>query len=73
MTTELTTAIFPEISAPAAGALAKVTLLTDKVAAKATAQGLARGEALATRCEQHLAGARKRVEDAISHADDASE
>lgn len=33
-----------------------------------------RGEALATRCEQHLAGARKRVEDAIaSHADDTGE
>ncbi|MFF0545511.1 exodeoxyribonuclease VII small subunit [Nocardia thailandica] len=28
-----------------------------------------RGEALATRCEQHLAGARKRVEDAIAHSD----
>ncbi|MGW5456987.1 exodeoxyribonuclease VII small subunit [Nocardia sp. NPDC003979] len=28
-----------------------------------------RGEALATRCEQHLAGARKRVEDALSRAD----
>ncbi|MFE3255101.1 exodeoxyribonuclease VII small subunit [Nocardia sp. NPDC059091] len=26
-----------------------------------------RGEALATRCEQHLAGARKRVEDALAH------
>ena len=25
-----------------------------------------RGEALATRCEDHLAGARKRVEDALS-------
>lgn len=25
-----------------------------------------RGEALATRCEEHLAGARKRVEDALS-------
>lgn len=28
-----------------------------------------RGEALANRCEEHLAGARKRVEDALSHAD----
>nr|WP_220139042.1 exodeoxyribonuclease VII small subunit [Nocardia sp. GTS18] len=28
-----------------------------------------RGEALANRCEQHLAGARKRVEDALSRAD----
>ncbi|MFF2084621.1 exodeoxyribonuclease VII small subunit [Nocardia sp. NPDC058176] len=28
-----------------------------------------RGEALAARCEQHLAGARKRVEDALSRAD----
>ncbi|MFE3543636.1 exodeoxyribonuclease VII small subunit [Nocardia sp. NPDC059177] len=28
-----------------------------------------RGEALATRCEQHLAGARTRVEDALSRAD----
>lgn len=28
-----------------------------------------RGEALATRCEEHLAGARKRVEDAIARAD----
>ncbi|MEV6100714.1 exodeoxyribonuclease VII small subunit [Nocardia sp. NPDC051981] len=26
-----------------------------------------RGEALATRCEQHLAGARQRVEDALAH------
>ena len=26
-----------------------------------------RGEALASRCEQHLAGARKRVEDALAH------
>lgn len=26
-----------------------------------------RGEALAARCEEHLAGARKRVEDALSH------
>ncbi|WP_420880946.1 exodeoxyribonuclease VII small subunit [Rhodococcus sp. (in: high G+C Gram-positive bacteria)] len=30
-----------------------------------------RGEALAKRCEEHLAGARKRVEDALAHADDA--
>lgn len=29
-----------------------------------------RGEALATRCEQHLAGARQRVENALAHADD---
>ncbi|MBM4509650.1 exodeoxyribonuclease VII small subunit [Rhodococcus hoagii] len=28
-----------------------------------------RGEALAKRCEEHLAGARKRVEDALAHAD----
>lgn len=28
-----------------------------------------RGEALATRCEEHLAGARRRIEEAISHAD----
>ncbi|MFD3702806.1 exodeoxyribonuclease VII small subunit [Nocardia sp. NPDC058658] len=28
-----------------------------------------RGEALANRCEQHLAGARRRVEDALSRAD----
>ncbi|MEV0331859.1 MULTISPECIES: exodeoxyribonuclease VII small subunit [Nocardia] len=28
-----------------------------------------RGEALATRCEQHLAGARQRVEAALSHAE----
>ncbi|MFC6014012.1 exodeoxyribonuclease VII small subunit [Nocardia lasii] len=28
-----------------------------------------RGEALATRCEQHLAGARRRVKDALSRAD----
>jgi exodeoxyribonuclease VII small subunit len=28
-----------------------------------------RGEALATRCEQHLAGARQRVEDALSRTD----
>ena len=34
-------------SAPAAGALAKVTLLSDKAAAKAVAQGLARGSAIA--------------------------
>lgn len=26
-----------------------------------------RGEALANRCDEHLAGARKRVEDALSH------
>ncbi|MBL1076035.1 exodeoxyribonuclease VII small subunit [Nocardia sp. 2] len=26
-----------------------------------------RGEALANRCEEHLAGARKRVEDALAH------
>lgn len=26
-----------------------------------------RGEALATRCEEHLAGAKKRVENALSH------
>ena len=32
-----------------------------------------RGEALAKRCEEHLAGARKRVEDALAHADDADE
>ncbi|WP_336085716.1 exodeoxyribonuclease VII small subunit [Nocardia sp. SSK8] len=33
-----------------------------------------RGEALAARCEQHLAGARRRVEDALSRADlDTSE
>lgn len=31
-----------------------------------------RGEELATRCEQHLAGARKRVEDALA-AKDAEE
>ncbi|WP_024800046.1 exodeoxyribonuclease VII small subunit [Nocardia sp. BMG51109] len=30
-----------------------------------------RGEALATRCEEHLAGARKRVEDALSRRDEA--
>ncbi|MFD6857328.1 exodeoxyribonuclease VII small subunit [Rhodococcus sp. NPDC060090] len=29
-----------------------------------------RGEALATRCEEHLAGARQRVENALAHADD---
>ncbi|MFI6429758.1 exodeoxyribonuclease VII small subunit [Rhodococcus oryzae] len=29
-----------------------------------------RGEALAKRCEEHLAGARARVEKALSHADD---
>lgn len=29
-----------------------------------------RGEALAKRCEQHLAGARQRVETALAHADD---
>ncbi|MEN0137441.1 MAG: exodeoxyribonuclease VII small subunit [Rhodococcus sp. (in: high G+C Gram-positive bacteria)] len=29
-----------------------------------------RGEALATRCEEHLAGARKRVETALAHAED---
>lgn len=34
-------------SAPAPGALAKVTLLADKATAKAAAQGLARGEAIA--------------------------
>ncbi len=34
-------------SAPAAGALAKVTLLSDKASAKAVAQGLARGQAIA--------------------------
>ncbi|MBF6210785.1 exodeoxyribonuclease VII small subunit [Nocardia puris] len=28
-----------------------------------------RGEALANRCEEHLAGARKRVEDALSHGE----
>jgi exodeoxyribonuclease VII small subunit len=32
-----------------------------------------RGEALATRCEEHLAGARQRVENALAHADDADE
>ena len=32
-----------------------------------------RGEELARRCEEHLAGARKRIEDALAagHADDA--
>lgn len=34
-------------SAPAAGALAKVTMLSDKASAKAVAQGLARGQAIA--------------------------
>ncbi|MBB5912573.1 exodeoxyribonuclease VII small subunit [Nocardia transvalensis] len=29
-----------------------------------------RGEALATRCEEHLAGARKRVEDALSRREE---
>ncbi|MEV0945599.1 exodeoxyribonuclease VII small subunit [Rhodococcus sp. NPDC049939] len=29
-----------------------------------------RGEALAKRCEDHLAGARKRVETALAHAED---
>lgn len=29
-----------------------------------------RGEALATRCEEHLAGARRRIEEALSHADE---
>lgn len=29
-----------------------------------------RGEALAKRCEEHLAGARRRVENALAHADD---
>ncbi|RDI59063.1 exodeoxyribonuclease VII small subunit [Nocardia pseudobrasiliensis] len=32
-----------------------------------------RGEALATRCEEHLAGARKRVEDALSRRDREAE
>lgn len=31
-----------------------------------------RGEALAKRCEEHLAGARKRVTDALEAADDAT-
>ena len=30
-----------------------------------------RGEALAERCEEHLAGARARVEKALSHADES--
>ncbi|RVW06173.1 exodeoxyribonuclease VII small subunit [Rhodococcus spongiicola] len=30
-----------------------------------------RGEALARRCEEHLAGARRRVEQALAHADEA--
>lgn len=29
-----------------------------------------RGEALAKRCEEHLAGARRRVESALAHTDD---
>ncbi|WP_040837888.1 exodeoxyribonuclease VII small subunit [Nocardia brevicatena] len=29
-----------------------------------------RGEALAARCEEHLAGARRRIEEALSHADE---
>ncbi|MCZ4079427.1 exodeoxyribonuclease VII small subunit [Rhodococcus sp. H36-A4] len=29
-----------------------------------------RGESLATRCEEHLAGARKRVENALAHVKD---
>lgn len=32
-----------------------------------------RGEALANRCEEHLAGARKRVEDALSRSEAESE
>ncbi|MGF6883205.1 exodeoxyribonuclease VII small subunit [Nocardia sp. GAS34] len=32
-----------------------------------------RGEALAARCEEHLAGARRRVEDALSHRETADE
>lgn len=32
-----------------------------------------RGEALATRCEEHLAGARTRVEHALARADSAAE
>ncbi len=32
-----------------------------------------RGEALAKRCDEHLAGARKRVADALAHADDVDE
>ncbi|MFF0491549.1 exodeoxyribonuclease VII small subunit [Nocardia sp. NPDC003482] len=31
-----------------------------------------RGEALANRCEEHLAGARKRVEDALSRRSDGA-
>lgn len=31
-----------------------------------------RGEALAKRCEEHLAGARQRIENAITHADDTT-
>ena len=30
-----------------------------------------RGEALANRCEEHLAGARKRIEDALAQSDDS--
>ena len=32
-----------------------------------------RGEELAKRCEEHLAGARKRVEDALGGGDDAEQ
>ncbi|TGD85602.1 exodeoxyribonuclease VII small subunit [Mycolicibacterium sp. CH28] len=32
-----------------------------------------RGEELARRCEEHLAGARKRIEDALTARDDAEE
>ncbi|WFR71959.1 exodeoxyribonuclease VII small subunit [Prescottella defluvii] len=32
-----------------------------------------RGEALAKRCEEHLAGARQRVEQALAHADAADD
>lgn len=32
-----------------------------------------RGEALAKRCEEHLAGARERVENALAQADDDTE
>ncbi|MEV5652400.1 exodeoxyribonuclease VII small subunit [Nocardia sp. NPDC052254] len=32
-----------------------------------------RGEALANRCEAHLAGARRRVEDALSRREDTEE
>ena len=32
-----------------------------------------RGEELARRCEEHLAGARKRIEDALSARDDAED